>query len=315
MNKSYRDRFPTRDLLPSIEDIETQSPFGDWSAPPYIATAFEQAAYLRAKDPDTGAPTTSYYVGRAFDVVEDRLVRAIDSAPLELQENQEVWPSIKRLLQAGVYGDLFGQIQANVYKNEDEEAFEDLRNGSDKRTRELLYMAANGVAMPIDVIELLLRKPQIRKMEVANQTAPLDWTAFREMDAIIDAAMFEVGFNSLPSQASTYSVLRFDYNRDPRVALLVRQATVGTLMTPDGEIALTQQDTFIADMTKMNPSTRDEVRTWLLRGDTERKMSGGRAVEYDGEHLYKTLESRWSRMEDDLSVILPAVRSYQACIT
>jgi hypothetical protein len=313
MNKSYRDGFPTRDLLPSIESIETQSPFGDWSAPPYIATAFEQAAYLRAKDPDTGAPTTSYYVGRAFDVVEDRLARAINSAPLELQENQEVWPSIKRLLQAGVYGDLFSQIQANVYRNEDETAFEDLRNGSDKRTRELLYMAANGVAMPIDVIELLLRKPQIGEMEVANQTAPLDWMAFREMDSIIDAAMFEVGFSSPSPQIPTYSVLRFDYNRDPRVALLLRRASIGTLMTYDGEMTLTQQDTFIADMTKMSPSARDEVQAWLHRGDTEQKMSGGRAVEYDGEHLHKALENCWSQT-GDLSTIVPAVRSYRARI-
>ena len=307
------DIFP---LAPENSEVlidDDPNPFKHWDLP-YVATPLN-ANQLRIEiEGDEGEATGEYvslYMNFAFDRVDQRLKGALSAPPDEI-DHLETWAAVRKLLQAGAYGELFRSMAASTFDDERVDTSID-------RNAELLDLASWGNALPDQLIELLMRNPAIGALEIAKQTSPLDWRAMKDINIVMDMAMADAGFTFLaPDQQDVnYSIMRFDYMQNPRVALMVRRATVGQYETDDGLFHMTQRDVFAVDLTKSDSGTNQEIASWIQNPEVEARFRGGHEVVYDaGWRLARFVEGESQIYgEGHVGAVLPAVRTYSAEFT
>lgn len=299
---------PLLSQKPELWDEDAPNPFQHWDLP-YVATPLNAERLRIEVEGDDGEETgeyTSLYMNFAFDQVDQRLKKAL-SAPPDNLDKVETWASARKLLQAGAYGELFRSMAASTC----DETTIDL---SVDRNNDLLDLATWGNALPAHLIELLVRNPSMGSLEIAKQTSPLDWRAMKDINIVIDMAMADAGFTFLApdQQGINYSVMRFDYMQMPRVALMVRQAIIGLYETDAGVFRLSQRDVFVADITKSDTATNNEVIAWLQDPAVEARFKGGCEVKYDGERLARFVEGESQRYGGHVGAVMPAVRTYTA---
>ena len=290
-------------------DEEDPNPFKHWDLL-YVATPLN-AEQLRIEvegdNDEEAGEYVSLYMNFAFDQVDQRL-RDTFIAPPDGIDQTETWAATRKLLQAGVYGELFKSMATSAFDN----AAVDL---SVDRNKELLDLATWGNALPDQLIELLLRNPSVGHLEIAKQTSPLDWRAMKNINIVIDMAMADAGFSFLaPDQQEIgHSIMRFDYMQDPRVALMTRSAIVGWRHVDNGAFRIMQRDVFVANL-KNDRDIIQEITLWTHDPSVEARFRGGCEVVYDGGYRLPRFVEGESQVYGNghVGAVMPAVRTYNA---
>jgi hypothetical protein len=209
---------------------------------------------------------------------------------------------------------LRGSLLAALFQRFDKHNGITISPDSPHEVVDLYARACLGMASPSQLVDLLIKSPEIKALELAKVSHPFEWLERHSpIDNVIDSTIKDRSAEVLYKNPEYY-LSAVDDPRNPSAAVMVRKIYRGTLKSDQDEsVHIIQRDMFILDLN--HPDTiaiQKELRKWFQATEASDYGKGGKIVRYSGVQLAEFLNYHLDRDEEYSRAIEPGVCSYYA---